>query len=116
VAAAHVLTDWDAVAALAPGSRSRAACLAACDCTLPPAARSAIAIDKVTRFYNILVARRAFMDHYHAKIQMALVDTRYNSGIDMFQQSGEVGRMWNALDPAHPLYDPLHACELFERI
>jgi len=116
--AAHVLADWDQVAALPLGSRSRAMCQSKCQCRLPTfAARKAIALRKVTTFYNALVATpRAFMAGYHAKIQMALVDTRYNPGIPMYESSGDIGRMWNALNPSHALYDPLHARDIFARI
>lgn len=116
--AAQVLADWDAVAALPIGARSRASCQAACACRLPAFGdRRAIALSKITGFYNALVGPpRQFMGAYHPKIHMAFVDTRYNPGIPMYGHAGDVGHMWHALDPTHASFDPLHARELFARI
>lgn len=114
---AAVLGDWDRVAALPIGSRSRADCRTKCQYYIPnPADRRAMAMQKVTNFYTILVTRRPYMAHYHSGIQLAFVDTLYNPGIDTFEMSGDRSRMWHALNPAHAQYDPLHARHLFERI
>lgn len=118
VSAADVLADWDRIAALTVGHRSRADCEAKSQCSIPnPTDREAIARRKVRLFYNALVRHpREHMADYHPGIQMAFVDTLYNPGLSLFGMSGDRGSMWHALDPHDALYNPQHARELFARI
>ena len=68
----------------------------------------------IARMYQ----RRPFMLHRDERIQMAIVDARYNpAGIALYSTTpADLPRMWHALDDGHQDFDLERALQLFKRI
>jgi len=80
---------------------------------------------KLDHFIEQLYARRPFAIDLDERIQMALVDVRYNpAGVGLFDMADDPGdnfhpgvpRLWNALNPDSPEFDVENALLIFEDI
>jgi hypothetical protein len=74
--------------------------------------------DDLTTYANELFAKRPFAIHLDERIQMAIVDVRYNpAGVALYgSRNRDLVQMWNALNHTHPAFNLRRALELFTRI
>lgn len=69
-------------------------------------------------FIATMYQRRPFMLRRDERIQMAIIDARYNhAGVAIYGTTPvDLPRMWHALDDGHPDFDLERALHLFDRI
>jgi hypothetical protein len=79
--------------------------------------------ERVAGFIAQMYLSRPFTQNLDERIQMALIDVRFNpAGVSLYQNAPgahfdpDVPRMWNALNGHHPDYSLGRALALFERI
>jgi hypothetical protein len=78
---------------------------------------------RLNEFIATMYQRRPFMLRRDERIQMAIIDARFNpAGIGIYRSTpganfhADIPRMWNALDHGHSDFDLERALELFKRI